>query len=538
MKRFLQPMRRLLQPLRSIALDLERESSPKLVLGAIVALGAALRLVAFRGFIGSDDRAYAELAHALVNGSYPAFDASSSVFQNRLGLVAPVALAIRSFGTSEWVFLLYPFAISLASIWLAYFFGRALFGTAAGLLAAAMIALLPIELSMATQLVPDLAASFWANLGVFAIWSATHSKTGRRALTLGAAAGLCFGIAWLHKSSVAYLAPFVGGVLLVSSWRQPRIGAAALAGTAAASLAILGAESVAYLQLSGDAAFRFTSLPRNFEQTSQYWFIEGGLWGWQPGEYTSALLDRLFVSGPRSIFLSRAYAHLPLSALLVGLLAICVRDARQIFCGAWFGSLLLLFNFATTSLEYYKPLILMQRYLYPLVLPAVLLVSSGLLSLRRGALPRWTLPVSRTAVLLLVCIPIARGYVAGIHRELGRPPGIAGVRAAASLLGPNDPIVTDDRSVRDFRFLWGFPERTRLEVFGHDVSDISPGSYVFINRERIRLNQQLNGEAPPKFWHALPNEWELVRRVPDGELYRVPQAAGRSLQLGHLQAPP
>lgn len=517
----------------ALRIDLGSDAAAPWILAALVLVGLGLRAFVFRGFVGSDDCAYADLAHALAHGRFPGFDADSSVFQNRIGLLAPVAASIRVLGTSEWVFILYPFVISGASIALAYFFGRALFGTAAGLSAAAMIALLPIELEMASQLVPDLAAAFWANLGIFAIWRAMHSETRQRALALGSAAGLCFGVAWLHKLSVAYLAPFVGGVLLAASWKQPRIGGPALAGTALVSLAILAGESFAYLQLSGDAGFRLSSLARNFEQTPSYWFIEGGRSGWEAGHYTTALLQRLFIDGPRQIFLSRAYAHLPLAAVLVCAITLYTRNARYAFCGAWFLSLLLLFNFATNSLDYYMPLILAQRYLYPLVLPAALLLGGWLVSsLRRGGTPAWRLPISRFAVALLICLPIARGYAAGLHRELDRPVRIAGVRSTAELLGPADRIATDVHSARHLRILWGYPEDTQLVDYAEHPDALAPGSYVFVNRERIRLNHQLNGQAPPALWHGVPPDWMLLHRVFEGEIYRIPETPGAVARVG------
>jgi hypothetical protein len=501
-------------------------------LAGIVGLGLLLRWVSFHGFSGSDDRAYAELAHALATGSYPAFDADASVFQNRIGLVAPVAGLIHAFGTSEWVFVLYPFAISTASILLAFLFGRALFGTAAGLVAGAMIACLPIEMSMATELVPDLAATFWANVGVFAVWRATQAGAVRRALALGALAGLCFGVAWLHKLSIAYLAPFVGGVLLVECWRRPRLGAAALAGTAAASLGVLVAESLAYAALSGEAAFRFASLSRNFERTQVYWFVEGGRFGWESGHYTEALLQRLFVRGPERIFLSRAYAHLPLAALLVSLIALRMRERRLAFCGLWFGSLLLLFNFATTSLEYYKPLVLFQRYLYPLVLPAALLTSGWLVSLRRGGRHSWKLPIPRYALALLVCLPLLRGYGAGLHTELNRPTGIVGVREVAAGYSPSQPMVTDATSVRDLELLWGYPPDSQLSSFEASRAPLAEGTFVFVNRERLRILETVYDIGAPELTKQLPSSWKLVQRVNEGEVYRV-AAQTEPLRLGH-----
>ena len=65
---------------------------------------------------------------------------------------------------------------ALASVPLAFFLGRLFFGPRAGLIAAALIACLPIDLGSATHLVPDMPAAFWANLGVLAVLVATRRE--------------------------------------------------------------------------------------------------------------------------------------------------------------------------------------------------------------------------------------------------------------------------------------------------------------------------------------------------------------------------
>ena len=300
---------------------------------------------------------------------------------------------------------------------------------------------------------------------------------------------------------------------------------------ARASLACLRGVAIAYGRLAGDPTLRLAALSRNFEQTQVYWFVEGGQFGWQPGEYWEALFHRLFVRGPERIFLSRAYAHLPLAAVVVCMIALRIREQRLAFCGLWLGSLLLLFNFGTTSLDYYKPLVLFQRYLYPLVLPSVLLVAGFLALLRRGGMREWPLALPRIVAAAIVCLPIVRGTVAGLDRELARPVGNFGVREVAMRFTPEDRLVTDPNTMRDLRFFWGYPERDGLEAFDDDVRELPARSFVFVNRERIRLHGEYEGREAPPFWHDLPEHWQLTSRVHEGEVYRV--ISTEVMRLGH-----
>jgi hypothetical protein len=56
-----------------------------------------------------------------------------------------------------------------------------------------------------------------------------------------------------------------------------------------------------------------------------------------------------------------------------------MRDASFKLVSAWLIALLLMFNFASPSFKSYTPLVLLQRYLIPILLPAAVL-TAGLLA--------------------------------------------------------------------------------------------------------------------------------------------------------------
>ncbi len=514
------------EPLGATPLLAGRRAALRLAL--IVLLAVALRLAAFRGFNGSDDRAYADLAHALAFGGFdPAAYPGPAVFAVRIGLLAPVAASLRLFGVGELAFLAYPFLISLASVVLAFCLGRLFFGVRAGLFAAALIALLPIDLGSATHLVPDMAAAFWANLGVLAVALALRRDPASWKWGLGLAAGLCFGASWLHKSSVAHLVPGIGAFLLWETWKQRR-NAPALVGTAIGVLAALALESGLQSALTGDPFHRFAALAHNWEQTSQFWFVEGGRWGWEPGHYWEALATRLFVSGPGEIFLNPQYGHLPLLAVAPLVWAAWTRQRAFLFCGVWFAGLLLAFDFATTSLEYYKPLILFERYVYPLLLPAALGVA-GMLAVLLDPAADARAPVRRRrrvaagALALAVLLAFGRGLV----WNLDRPTTSRYVRSAVGVVDPTARSYTDPRTLLDLRLFWGYPPAMNTTDFtGLAPGDFEPGAYVLVNRDRLRFLKRVYDTDPPVLTQAIPPGWELLRRLPGGEIYQVAAGTG------------
>ena len=61
--------------------------------------------------------------------------------------------------------------------------------------------------------------------------------------------------------------------------------------------------------------------------------------------------------------------------------ATVMRDRRFLAAGVWFLVLMIMFNFGSSSVISYRPLPLFERYVYPILLPAVVLVSGTLAAL-------------------------------------------------------------------------------------------------------------------------------------------------------------
>ena len=129
-----------------------------LALLAIVLLGIVLRLHFFTGMVRGDDFNYAHTAYELAQGRSPLGIWAGSP---RIGLYAPVSLLYLLFGPSEVTTLAYPFMMSIISILLIYSLGRMLAAPQAGLLAAWLWSMFPLDIFLASDLLPDgLVAAF------------------------------------------------------------------------------------------------------------------------------------------------------------------------------------------------------------------------------------------------------------------------------------------------------------------------------------------------------------------------------------------
>lgn len=173
---------------------------------AILILALALRLQAFIGYVGLDDHEYAAVAFHILNGDFD-FTAynDAPVFPQRLGIILPTVFWFAVLGTSEWAILLHSLIISMAGVVLAYIAGSHFFGPRAGLIAALLWAIAPVDLNNATRLSPDMPMAFYASAGIMTVvmaWGSSADRNGTL-FALGLLAGTFFGASWLCKESLA-----------------------------------------------------------------------------------------------------------------------------------------------------------------------------------------------------------------------------------------------------------------------------------------------------------------------------------------------
>jgi hypothetical protein len=513
------------------ALDDAQSRHHKAVFLILLLSALLLRVYDFQGYTDSDPRHYSFLADELSKGvlhiPHIPEDDAAPVFYVRPGVYFPVAMLIRVFGLSEFTLVAYPFVISLLSCVLAYFFARKLLSPLEGLIAFALLALLPFDVQIASKLLPDAVAAFWANLALYLLWRAVDTASLKAGASLAVLSGVLFGISWLCKESVVYLVPFVIVLALFGEGGFSLKGRfSLLVLLAIGSLSVLGGELFFYFVKTGDALFRLHETERNYLVTS-VWFFDSAspLYGWGEGGYLKAVLKRILYTGPRNIILCSSFLYLPLLALLgvawgafVG-----VRRHVHVMVLIWFAVLVLMFNFMSSSFSSYKPLIIYDRYLYPVLLPCVIIFSGFLGCLLRGGdalgLDKerlfWGLVIGTGFTLLC-----AKGI---IFFHLNRSELIE--RHVSHTLKEADVVYTDYRTVPGLVF---FRENRLSDVSDVNrswkkmkVSDFPVGAYVLVNVRRLEaLNRTYKYEIP-SFAYQPPGYWRKVDSINGATLYKV-----------------
>ncbi|KAA3646339.1 MAG: phospholipid carrier-dependent glycosyltransferase [Chloroflexi bacterium] len=140
---------------------------------AILVGALALRLIFFTGMVRGDDFNYAHAAYDLSLGELNLGGWNGS---GRLGLYLPVAVLYRLFDASEVTTLAFPVFASLLSVVCVYGIADHFSGQASGLFAAYLCALLPLDIVLATDLLPDGPTAAFSTGAVFAYLLASQKR--------------------------------------------------------------------------------------------------------------------------------------------------------------------------------------------------------------------------------------------------------------------------------------------------------------------------------------------------------------------------
>lgn len=490
----------------------------------IVLIALAARWVAFRGFAASDDADYARLAWACAQGQVPPDELGAPPhYPTRLGVLLPVGGIFTIFGVHEWSLLVLPMLMSAASLALAYVLGRVFFSHTAGLVAMLLYAVLPIDCQFATWLLSDVPGAFWAGAGVLAVYLGSSVETTGRKVLAGAIAAVCFGVSWITRTQVAQLAPFVAGALVIWIWRDRRNAWMALT-VAIGCLLVVGGEGLFYLRTKGDFLYNFHVAERMYAEHRQWYFTEGGVYGWEPGRYAFGLARRLLKMGPSEMFLNPNFAFIPLAALAAALHVALWRRREFLFPAAWFLWAVVIFNFGSASMKHYEPLPWINAYLVPMQMPAVVLTGGWL---------TWMLSVSAGDKHLvrerrfwggIAVAVIALGVAVGLHHHYRQGIGCRTARAAASelLQKSADPLYTDGMTLRAIEFFSGYnlPRPVR-DLRRLETESPPAGAAVFVNRDELQRMNDQTGYTPPGCIDRPPANWRIEKKWAGAEMYIV-----------------
>lgn len=492
----------------------------------IFAVAIFVRILSFGGYEGSDDMVYVNSAYRMSKGDFKLGEdyAHPPVFHLRKGLFAPIALGFRLFGPSEGIALSYPFAVSILGILLAFLLGKIFFNLRAALIAAAIQAVIPIDMRSASMLIPDLIGAFWANLGILLIYYGSRKDNLISKSAYGILTGLTLGLAWLCKETVVYVVAFMVFYMLWLAYRQKR-NAIIFVSAFLVLIIVLAAESMVYYKYTHDFFYRYRMIENVylFDKASC-----GTTWVWEKGRYAFLImLRRVFLDNPKAIFINPDFAFVTLTGLLGAGYAAFRKLGKFLLPGLWLLFLVFFFNFGSASLKSYRPLALYEyRYMYPLLLPAIIL-TAGLIDALIPAKKPFKQELGQERLfwgsVLAGAIFFISLFSVGKYMWQGRYSKVE--RVISRILAPEGLIIyTDARTAAALKLFWKYSSQVEMREFsGMEVGDIPAGAYVLINRGRVNFLNSRYGYILPQFYKNAPSSWLLRWDKRHAQLYQVPQ---------------
>lgn len=505
----------------------------------IVLTAVAVRIVLAEGFVPVDEAEFARVAYAMSHGTFDfAGYPGPPVIPVRTGTVLPVAALMALFGPGEVQLAAYPLLSSVAVLLLIYLFAAKMFGHPAAMIASAIWIFLPMEITIATTVWPEIPMTAFAFIGIYCIYAArTREDIGSRALLLyGLAGGLAFGVAWLCKEAVIYFAPFCLALILIDFRHTGFKRLPLWGGIAAASLAVLVGEMLVYKIITGDGLYRFNAIQRNLEIYPDYFFSEGRLgFGFEAGgSFAKALIKRIAIDGPAYIFLNMHSLYLPSFGMLAALYGWYRRDSRYYFMAGLLVVLAAMFNGFSTSLRNYQPMPLFPRYFYPISVPAVILTGGMLSGLFRSANLRSLLRERAESTFWggIVVFGLVAIIAWSTLRLVRDDPGkwAKAEKYLAGVVTPEDRIHADPLARNALEFFWRYPTKMNVSVYGEPGRQdlVECGDYVLRNRSydswltsRPGMWLTMRGFETPTAVQNPPENWHVQWTNQNATLFKV-----------------
>jgi hypothetical protein len=231
---------------------------------------------------------------------------------------------------------------------------------------------------------------------------------------------------------------------------------------------------------------------------------------------------------------------LPFFGLLAAAHALYWKDRPFFIPALWMLTLAFMYNFASCSLSSYTPLVLYERYLHPLMLPATVLTAgllSKLIAADHQATPQTTYGERFFWGLVMVCLVASTSLYLGFRQVRAVPAlrAIFEIRDVAVVVKSSERVYTDPLSSKALEFYWGYPPGTRIVNYeGMRAEEIEPDSFVLVDKFRmdwLKVNVSMwltndYGYHEPEFSGHPPESWKTVWQNDHASLYRVDRLNG------------
>ena len=457
-------------------------------------------------------------------------------FLFRWMVILPITLSFMLFGLNDFSAALFPLLCSLGSIVLIFYIGKNLFNEKAGLIAAFLLSIFPLNVIYATRILPEASLTFFMALSAFMFILGEKREMDKGLLSLKnlyfTLSGVFLGIGYLTKASAVIIVSFF---ILYSLYRRGIRKEYLL--IFIGFLMIYSVEGLYYYDNTGDFllrphlnskvyAFKQDVEFKNRFKSKNFYEVVDVVYMPQLEIYPKALMNQkpLWRSKINEGFGYFYYFAIfsVIGLVILRLFGKCPKKAHipilwalSLFLFLEFGPMSLKFN-AETAFVQYLMLFKSLRYLTVLTIPSLLIIAS-FLSFENRIIKWIVLPLS-LIILLTTSIPI----IETIHVDLVSR--IEGIREASKFFEahPGARIYSDFLGVGLIKYYTGYKGNYSLKGFGYPkyspsftIDKIKNDSFVVAGGSRgaVSCKGVVKSLTPP-FVFKPPEDWILMSDIP------------------------
>jgi 4-amino-4-deoxy-L-arabinose transferase-like glycosyltransferase len=411
----------------------------------------------------------------------------------RILMIYPMAFFFL-FGINDFTATVYILIASLGTIFLTYLIGKELFNVKTGLIAASLLAVLPLEVIYATTLVPDVPLAFFLALSVYLFVKATKTKEvfTKTKKVLFLLSGAAIGLGWLVKPmAVVLILFFIFSFLLDLVIKKQKL-------TSAIKPYILVAMGlIAVLSLEGAMYFALGhGFMANFNLNNEFFITTTGTHS--NLKFYPPQLFNLNSLGPYLHYFGFYFYAALLSALTI----LATKRKQAFVLLIWLFPLLLFLQFSSMSIKQYLVVHKLYRYLIVTSVPMTLLAAYFLANFKLKKLV--------FALLFLFLMGSSLYYTYYAHVFMVKT--IEEKKLSANLLTKLEekPIYSDPTTIGYYTFLM-YHKKSLLRqlVSVKDIMEIQD-AYVVVNADRGYVELPALKSRLPDFIFNPPASWKSI----------------------------
>lgn len=470
----------------------------------IIAAGVIVRLFFSIGHIFSDDAYYSYLSYTLLRGDFANDYLGYPIFPLRITYLSIISFSYTVFGVNEFATIVLPFIVSVGNLFLVYKLAKIFTdNNDIAILSMFLIAFFPTDIVFATINFVDSPNTFIINAGIYYLYKSYKTHDNKLAII----AGVLFFLSMQIKENIYYTA-----ILLIILWiyinlKNKEFNSQILIAIPFIILNLF-VEGFVYLIVHNDFVYRFTVLQQNYNYSYYDFFPYTAQKFSGVKNYWGNLFDQIFIINGKAVFLRRFYLFLPLLSSVKSILNI--RKKEYLLLTYWFlGSLILLIAF-TTSFTTYKPLDLQRSwYIYPLLMPMIILSAIFLNSFRKKV------------KFLLLTVYMVGGIIMCTHYEIYFDKQNISELKSFIKENPYQKIFADHFTKYSVDLLRNYSDLSNSErISGKNFNwkNIEPGDWVLYNIKHI-VELQWQKYEFPDFSKLKSSLFSEVKRYGDFIIY-------------------